>query len=305
MASTRCSSSAAGRRESAAVPASRARGHVVRVGREDGRSGGAHRLAAAVQRGVLGVGRRARPGDERRSGASRRDLQHQVRCRSRCVRVRSLACLVACSSLPFSGNADVSTAQTPGRRDGSSRRGRGTRGWPRSRRALAERCAGIAARVGDEPAASSRPSGPGITNGIAALERALDARVTPAGSRLLPECSACAAPASTSTAPLGLELAGDPVLARGHRIGGRQEPGAAARPSASAASGCQHLAGRRSTMCAAGGHGDLAPPRSWCAMPPRDSSVPASPRHRLDLGRDLAHLGDAARAAARVPGGAV
>ena len=141
------------------------------------------------------------------------------------------------------------------------------------------------------PRAISAPSRSSTLTVSPRAKRPLTA-VTPAGSRLLPERSACRAPASMVMAPLRTQRAGYPLLARVLRIRRRQEPaavGALLEPphrmqrrargdGHGAAGGGRDL--RRGDL---GGHAARAHGRRRAAA------------HGLDLGRDVADLGNEPR----------
>ena len=102
-------------------------------------------------------------------------------------------------SLP---SAIASTA-AQGRRDGSSRPVRASRGSPRSRPSDGRRCvAHPPLPYADRPRASAVPSGARTTTGSPRSKLPSTPR-TPAGSSERPEASARAAPASTESAPSG------------------------------------------------------------------------------------------------------
>ena len=98
--------------------------------------------------------------------------------------------------------------------------------------------------------------------------------LTPAGSRLRPDCSAARAPSSITITPLGSSV---PAIQRLRAVTGlalarNQVQGA---PSPSARSGCSPLPDAM-TMCVPAATAILAA-ASFVTMPPRESSVAASP----------------------------
>ena len=117
----------------------------------------------------------------------------------------------------------------PGRRGGSSRRGHGSRGWPRFHRLLwpMMRVARRRRNKRRARAPASRPVAVADAHGVAALEAAFDGgdaggqQALARGQRLQRRRR------PRSALPDRLEGAGDPALARGAGLGGGQEPGAA------------------------------------------------------------------------------
>ena len=159
---------------------------------------------------------------------------------------------------------------------------------------LADDARRVVAGIGDEPAAQLAAVGGADDDGIAALEGALH-RVTPAGSRLLPDSSARSAPASISTKPLGSSW---PAIQRLRAVTGsdgarNQVQGAPVRQRPQRV---LHGAGRDDHV-GAGGQRDLAGLDLGDHAAARQLGAGAA-GHGLDLGRDLAHLSEALGAGA-------
>ena len=161
----------------------------------------------------------------------------------------------------------------PCRRDGSSRSGRESPGLPRWRGSCARRCA--PRRRHHRRRCRARPRRLPASRITTASPRANEpsTRVTPAGRRLARRAAPGGAGVDMKRAAR-LEMAGEPLLARGDRVGGGQEPGA----------GSARLdVGERRLDLAGGDHHGVPPPTAIFAastlvrMPPRDSSDPASP----------------------------
>src|SRR6185295_827802 len=151
---------------------------------------------------------------------------------------------------------------------------------------LADDAHGVGPSVGAEPAADLASAGVANGDGVAALECAVHARHAGwqqafAGQQRLHRAGV------DVNDPLGLELAGDPTLARRHRIGGGQKPGAGCAAAERAqgmldrARGDHHIGARGQRDLGRLDFGNHAPARQLAA----DAA-----RHRLDLGRNLANL---------------
>ena len=165
---------------------------------------------------------------------------------------------------------------TPCRRGGSSRRGRRSRGSSRSRGCCGRRCARRRRRRRRRGRGRSpRRSGPMMRDRVAALEAALDAARTPAGSRLLPRAERLDRAVVDDERAAGLELARDPFLARRDRIGLGRGTRCSARPRRSRRSGWSSWPLAITIVVPAAVA--ILPASILVCMPPRDSSEPAPP----------------------------
>ena len=143
---------------------------------------------------------------------------------------------------------------------------------------------GVGGVIGDEAAADLVAVGAAHHHRIAARELALDpaSRRPAAGS--CPRRSAATAPSSTTSVPVGSSEPAIHFLRAVTGLPGVEEPGGAARRRRSPAADAR--CGPRRSPCAVPPAVAILPASILVCMPPRDSSEPAPPGHRLDLRRD-------------------